>query len=69
MLFRSHLTYSSTGASQVVKGETILNKESNWDQLVNKVLPNGMNVAMAFTSRTSMPKFIYDERTNQTFEV
>jgi hypothetical protein len=64
-----HLTYSSTGASQVVNGEVIVNKESNWDQLVNKVLPTGRNVAMAFSSRSDIPKFVLDEKTGKQFEV
>lgn len=64
-----HLTYSSTGASQVVDGEVVFNKESNWDRMVDKVLSNGKNVAMAFTSRNDMPKEIYDERTGKTFQV
>jgi hypothetical protein len=64
-----HLTYSSTGASQVVGNKTIFNKFSNWDRMVDKILPSGRNVAMAFTSRSSMPKFVKDERTGKTFEV
>ena len=64
-----HLTYSSTGATQVVNGEVIYNKYSNWDRMVDKVLPAGRNVAMAFSSRTSMPKFVVDERTKKRFEV
>lgn len=64
-----HLTYSSTGASQVVGKKTIFNKFSNWDRMVDKILPSGRNVAMAFTSRSSMPKFVKDERTGKTFEV
>jgi hypothetical protein len=64
-----HLTYSSTGASQVVGNTTILNKFSNWDRMVDKILPSGRNVAMAFTSRSAMPKFVQDERTGKTFEV
>jgi len=64
-----HLTYSSTGASQLVKGEIIVNKFSNWDRMVDKILAGGKNVAMAFTSRSSMPKFVQDERTGKTFEV
>lgn len=63
-----HLTYSSTGASQVVNGETIVNPESNWDKMVQQ-LNDGMNVAMAFTSRTDMPDFVVDERTGQRFQV
>lgn len=64
-----HLTYSSTGASQVVNGKTIVNPETNWDRMVNDRLMNGMNVAMAFTSRTDMPDFILDERTGERFQV
>jgi len=64
-----HLTYSSTGASQEVNGNIIYNKESNWDRAVDKILSAGKNVAMAFTSRNDMPKFIKDERTGKTFEV
>jgi hypothetical protein len=64
-----HLTYSSTGASQVVGNKTIFNKFSNWDRMVDKILPSGRNVAMAFTSRSAMPKFVQDERTGKTFEV
>ena len=64
-----HLTYSSTGATQLVNGEIIVNKFSNWDRMVDKILAGGKNVAMAFTSRSSMPKFVQDERTGKTFEV
>jgi len=63
-----HLTYSSTGASQVVNGETIFNPGSNWDKMVQR-LNEGLNVAMAFTSRKDMPDFIVDERTGQRFQV
>jgi hypothetical protein len=63
-----HLTYSSTGASQVVNGETIINPGSNWDKMVQR-LNEGLNVAMAFTSRKDMPDFIVDERTGQRFQV
>jgi len=64
-----HLTYSSTGASQVVDGDIVYNKFSNWDRMVDKVLPSGRNVAMAFTSRSAMPKFVMDQRTGKRFEV
>jgi hypothetical protein len=63
-----HLTYSSTGASQVVDGQKIANQYTNWDKMVQRML-GGQNVAMAFTSRTDMPSFIKDEKTDQTFEV
>lgn len=63
-----HLTYSSTGASQVVSGEKVFNPYSNWDRMVQRML-GGQNVAMAFTSRTDMPSFVQDEKTGETFEV
>lgn len=63
-----HLTYSSTGASQVVNGETVVNPYSNWDKMVQR-LNEGLNVAMAFTSRKDMPDFVVDERTGQRFQV
>jgi mRNA-degrading endonuclease RelE of RelBE toxin-antitoxin system len=63
-----HLTYSSTGASQVVNGEIIVNPGSNWDKMVQR-LNEGLNVAMAFTSRKDMPDFIVDEKTGQQFQV
>jgi hypothetical protein len=63
-----HLTYSSTGASQVVNGEKVFNPYSNWDRMVQRLL-GGQNVAMAFTSRKDMPTAIQDEKTGETFEV
>lgn len=73
-----HLTYSSTGVLQKVDGK-ILGKgeglqsgkgniKSNWDAMVKK-MERGFNVAMAFTSRNDIPKFLKDEKTGQTFEV
>jgi hypothetical protein len=63
-----HITYSSTGVSQVVNGKTVVNPHTNWNRMVRK-LNGGFNVAMAFTSRTAMPKFIVDEKSGQTFQV
>jgi hypothetical protein len=63
-----HLTYSSSGASQRVGNELIVNKLSTWDKDVQKLL-GGDNVAMAFTSRKSMPKTVRDEKTGENFEV
>lgn len=63
-----HITYSSTGASQVVNGKRVENPHSNWDRMVRR-LNDGFNVAMAFSSRTSMPKFVVDEKTGQRFQV
>jgi Large polyvalent protein associated domain 38/ADP-Ribosyltransferase in polyvalent proteins len=64
-----HLTYSSTGATQMVDGKLIVNKHSNWDKMVRDRLMEGMNVAMAFTSRKDMPDYILDERTGERFQV
>lgn len=63
-----HLTYSSTGASQVVNGETIINPESNWPRMVQR-MRNGQNVAMAFTGRNDMPDFVQDEVSGERFQV
>ncbi len=70
-----HLTYSSTGVAQEVGGKVIGvpdraagNPGANWTQMVKK-LNQGFNVAMAFTSRTSMPEFLKDEATGQLFRV
>jgi hypothetical protein len=63
-----HITYSSSGISQVVNGELIVNKFSTWDKDVKKLL-SGKNVAMAFTSRNDIPNFVIDEKTGNKFEV
>jgi hypothetical protein len=63
-----HLTYSSTGVSQTVNGKSVYNQHSNWDNMVKR-MNNGFNVAMAFTDRNSMPKFVVDEKTGQRFQV
>jgi hypothetical protein len=63
-----HLTYSSTGVSQVVNGETIINPETNWPRMVQR-MRNGQNVAMAFTVRNDMPDFIQDEVSGERFQV
>ena len=63
-----HLTYSSTGASQIVDGKLVENKLSNWPKMVPR-LREGKNVAMAFTSKTDMPDFIVDEATGERFQV
>lgn len=63
-----HLTYSSTGASQVVNGKVVFNQHSNWDRMVRNLL-QGRNVAMAFTSRQDIPEFVVDEATGRTFKV
>jgi len=63
-----HLTYSSTGASQVVDGKKVVNRETNWNRMVQR-MRDGFNVAMAFTSRTSMPAFVEDDKTGERFQV
>jgi mRNA-degrading endonuclease RelE of RelBE toxin-antitoxin system len=62
-----HLTYSSTGAAQVVDGK-VVGVGSNWDQMVNK-MNKGKNVAMAFSSKNAMPEYVVDERTGEKFQV
>jgi hypothetical protein len=63
-----HLTYSSTGVSQVVNGEDIVNEHSNWASMKGR-LDRGFNVAMAFTTRNVMPKALFDEESGKTYEV
>lgn len=63
-----HLTYSSTGASQVVDGKTIVNPESNWNKMV-EVMRRGDNVAMAFSDKNTMPRYVVDEKTGERFQV
>ena len=70
-----HLTYSSTGVAQEVNGQVIGvadrdkgNPGANWAQMMKK-LDQGFNVAMAFTSRTSMPEFLKDEVTGKQYRV
>ena len=63
-----HLTYSSTGVSQIVNGEEIVNEHSNWASMKGR-LDRGFNVAMAFTTRNVMPKALFDEESGKTYEV
>lgn len=63
-----HLTYSSTGVSQIVDGKKIVNRHSNWAAM-RKRLDNGQNVAMAFTTKEVMPSYIFDEETGTTYQV
>ena len=65
---RHHLTYSSTGFSQVVDGERVINPDSNWREMRRR-LDNGQNVAMAFSTRDVMPKYLYDEETKKKYQV
>ena len=62
-----HLTYSSDGATQSVNG-SVVGEGSNWDRMVKK-LDSGANVAMAFSSKTDMPKYVFDEASGQTYQV
>jgi len=63
-----HLTYSSTGVSQIVDGEQVINKEQNWDRM-KRLLDKGSNVAMAFTSKTDMPSVVVDEVSGKEYQV
>jgi hypothetical protein len=69
-----HLTYSSTGFGQIVDGERVFfkNKAGNYDHnwaTMRDRLNDGFNVAMAFSSKSALPKFIKDEQTGNTYRV
>jgi len=69
-----HLTYSSTGFGQIVDGEKVFfkNKAGQYDHnwaTMRKRLDNGQNVAMAFSSKSAMPKFLIDEETGVKYAV
>jgi hypothetical protein len=63
-----HITYSSTGVSQIVNGVPIFNKHSNWRQSVQR-LDTGFNVAMVFSDKNDMPKTVTDEATGKVYQV
>jgi hypothetical protein len=70
-----HLTYSSTGFGQFDdQGNPIVfqtksgNYNHNWPTMRNR-LDSGHGVAMAFSSKSALPKFLYDEETGKTYEV
>jgi hypothetical protein len=63
-----HLTYSSTGVSQIVNGDQVINKEQNWDRM-KRLLDKGSNVAMAFTSKSDMPSVVVDEASGKEYQV
>ena len=67
MLFRS-------GFGQIVNGEPVFfkNKAGQYDHnwgAVRKRLDNGYGVAMAFSSKSALPKFLFDEETGKTYQV
>ena len=69
-----HLTYSSTGFGQIVKGEKVFFKDKsgkydhNWATMRSR-LNNGQNVAMAFSSKSGIPSFLVDEETGVQYRV
>jgi hypothetical protein len=63
-----HLTYSSTGVSQTVGNDKVINKEQNWDRM-KRLLDKGSNVAMAFTSKSDMPSVVVDEASGKEYQV
>jgi hypothetical protein len=63
-----HLTYSSTGFAQMIDGELVQHKTNNWNAMRGK-LNTGYNVAMAFTSKSALPKTVVDEETGNTYQV
>jgi hypothetical protein len=62
------LTYSSTGVSQTVGGDQVVNKEQNWDRM-KRLLDKGSNVAMAFTNKSDMPSVVVDEASGKEYQV
>jgi hypothetical protein len=69
-----HLTYSSTGFGQIVNGEKVFFKtktgqyDHNWATM-RKRLNNGQNVAMAFSSKSALPKSLIDEETRTEYRI
>lgn len=70
-----HLTYSSTGFGQMVDGKKVFFKDKktgrydhNWATMRER-LKNGQNVAMAFSSKSGLPKFLVDTETGLEFQV
>jgi hypothetical protein len=70
-----HLTYSSTGFGQIVNGEKVFFKtktgqyDHNWATMRDRRLNNGQNVAMAFSSKSALPKFLVDEETGARYRI
>jgi hypothetical protein len=69
-----HLTYSSTGFGQMVDGKKVFFKDKsgkydhNWATMRSR-LNAGQNVAMAFSSKSGLPKFLVDTETGAEFKV
>lgn len=63
-----HLTYSSTGFAQMIDGKLVQHKTNNWNAMRGK-LDSGYNVAMAFTSKSALPKTVMDEETGKSYQV
>ena len=69
-----HLTYSSTGFGQIVDGKPVFFKnkagryDHNWETVKDR-LNNGFNVAMAFSSKSALPKFLKDEKSGKTYRI
>ena len=69
-----HLTYSSTGFGQMVDGKKVFFKDKsgkydhNWATMRSR-LNAGQNVAMAFSSKSGLPKFLADAETGVEFQV
>jgi hypothetical protein len=64
-----HLTYSSTGAQQVLPDGTVVdNPYQNWARM-RRILDRGDNVAMAFTDKNELPTSLLDEETGKVYKV
>ena len=71
-----HLTYSSTGALQRIGNKIVGLARTksgkvdtpNWD-VMTKRMDRGFNVAMAFSDKNHMPKFVVDGKTGKKYQV
>ena len=52
----------------MVDGKLVQHKSNNWNAMRGK-LDSGYNVAMAFTSKSALPKTVVDEETGNTYQV
>lgn len=63
-----HITYSSTGLSQVVDDAPVLNQYQNWMKMTRR-MNQGFNTAMAFSTREYLPESLIDDVTGVEYKV
>ena len=63
-----HITYSSTGLSQIVDGAPVLNQYQNWMKMTRR-MNQGFNTAMAFSTREYLPESLIDDVTGVEYKV